>query len=63
MENSRRDIETEAGLRPDVCKDVLVHSPLNVKEETFQFPPLALLCFLNSINPYPANVENTVSSQ
>jgi hypothetical protein len=35
MENRRQDIETKAGLRPSsVTKDVPVHSPLSVNEET-----------------------------
>ena len=41
MENRKRDIDTEAGLRPYyVSKDVLVHSPLNFNEETSYTTPL-----------------------
>jgi len=41
MENRKRDIDTEAGLRPYyVSKDVLVYSPLNFNEETSYTTPL-----------------------
>jgi len=51
MENRRRDIENEAGLRPYyISKDVLVYSTLNFNEENLQLPSLALLRSLNSIN-------------
>jgi len=51
MENRRRGIETEGGLRPySVRKEVLVYSPLNFNEDSLQLPSLALLCPLNSID-------------
>jgi hypothetical protein len=53
MKNRRRDIETEAGLRPYMLGRTYQYTvPLNMNSKTPRFSPAALLSSLKSINSW-----------